>query len=159
MKKRYLKHRVYLHRRLDTDQVFYVGRGQGARYLAFTRGRSQAWTAIWKQHGVRAEVIASYDDEHTAALHEQIYIGACRDLGISLVNVKDGGFDRNHGCARSVACRQKISQARLVNNGNAKQVRTPLGIFPSMAQAAQAHDLSLDQMYYRVRVKPGFELC
>jgi hypothetical protein len=105
------------------------------------------------------EIIASYDCEQSAALHEQIYIGACRDQGINLVNKKSGGFDRNQGVPKTSDCRARISRARLVTNGNAKKVKTPLGIFPSMAQAAVAHVMSLDQMYYRVRVKPGFELC
>lgn len=154
----YRHYKVYIHRRLDTNDIFYVGYGKNNRPNQHSRGRSQGWqTTVAAAGGFTIDIVGTYPNKHDACIHEQMYIGMCRDQGIPIVNVKDGGLDRNIGCAKSAASRKKISAARLTTNGNAKQVKTPLGIFPSMAQAATAHNMSVDQLYYRVRIKPGFD--
>lgn len=154
-----MDYKVYVHRRLDNDEIFYVGHGYHARAWAFTRGRSQAWQQIYNQSGCRVEIIARYSNKSDAAIHEMLYIAACKEQNIPIVNYRSGGFDRNQGVPKSDLSKEKIRQARLNTNGNAKKVKTPLGMFKSMAQAAQAHSMSLDQIYYRVKNKPGFELC
>lgn len=153
-----MKHRVYIHRKNDTGEIYYVGRGRGNRPRQFTRGRSRAWQQIYQQSGCLVEIIAEYDDESLAAVHEQIYIAACREEGIPIVNYKNGGFDRNVGIPKTPETKAKVRLARLKTNGNRCAVKTPLGTFVSMAQAAAAHNMSLDQIYYRVRHKPGFDL-
>jgi hypothetical protein len=154
-----LEYKVYVHRRLDTDAVFYVGHGRHARPWAIKRGRSAAWTAVYNSVGRRVEIVARYADKDSAAQHEKDLIASYRLQGAALVNIKEGGHDRNIGCAKSLASRVKISRARLQTNGSAKSIETPLGQFPSMAQAAQAHGMSLDQIYYRVRKHPDYNLC
>jgi hypothetical protein len=153
-----MDYKVYIHRRLDNDEIFYVGHGQPSRPYATLRGRSQAWQDIYKKYGRRVEVIGCYTDKTMAAIHEIMYISGCRELGIPIVNVKSGGFDRNEGVPMSAATREKISAARLKTNGNRKKIKTPLGIFNSMAAAARAHNLSIDQIYYRKNTDPDFQL-
>ena len=47
---------VYLHKRLDTGEVFYVGKGCGRR-ANVRSGRSAMWIRIAAKHGFSAEVI------------------------------------------------------------------------------------------------------
>lgn len=150
--------KVYAHRRKDTNEIFYIGHGASSRPWQFTRGRSQAWQAIFQQAGCTVEIVNRYDEKELAAAHEVLLIAACREAQIPIVNKKSGGYDRNEGIPLSSAHRAKISAARYINNGSAKQVKTPLGTFKSMAAAARAHNLSIDQLYYRVQNKPHFEL-
>ena len=149
--------KVYIHRRKDTNEIFYVGHGAHARPWSYLRGRSQAWQAIYNQAGVVVEVIARYPDKASAAAHEQLYIAACREQGIPIVNQRSGGFDRNQGIPSSALKKARVSAARLRTNGNRCAVRTPLGVFVSISQAAHAHNMSLDQLTYRLQHKPGFE--
>lgn len=47
---------VYLHKRLDTEEVFYVGKGSGRR--AYVRsGRNALWSRIAAKHGFSVEII------------------------------------------------------------------------------------------------------
>jgi hypothetical protein len=151
--------KVYLHRRTDNNEIYYIGHGANARPWSFLRGRSKDWQSMYNQFGCKVEIIARYDNKELACAHEILLIAACREMSIPIVNHKSGGMDKNEGLAHSDASKQKISQARLTSNGNACKIRTPLGTFNSMNQAAKAHNMSIDQIYYRVRHKPYFELA
>lgn len=56
---------VYVHRRLDTGEVFYVGKGTGRRINCST-GRNPLWTRVSKKHGLIAEKIAEHLTEKEA---------------------------------------------------------------------------------------------
>ena len=150
--------KVYLHRRNDNNEIYYVGHGAHARPWSFLRGRSKAWQAVYNQFGCQVEIVAKYDNKELACQHEILLIAICREQGIPIVNRKSGGMDKTESIAHSDETKRKLSCVRLLTNGNRKQIRTPLGIFDSMSQAASAHNMTVDQIYYRVRFKPNFDL-
>lgn len=81
---------TYLHRRCDTGQVFYIGKGTKLR--ANTKGcRSTLWQRIEKKHGRTVEILSFWKTEAEAFEHERFLIGVFRDLGHPLVNMTDGG--------------------------------------------------------------------
>lgn len=85
---------VYTHYRLDTNEMFCVGHGHHARPWSTARGRSKDWTKIYSQAGRRVEIVARYKEKDLAAAHEVLYIAACRELGIPIVNKRSGGYDK-----------------------------------------------------------------
>jgi len=81
---------IYQHRKADTNEIFYVGKGKGTR-LNHTKGRNDYWHRVVKKHGFVAEYIAQNLDEELAFLAEMECIDAYRRRGIQLVNATDGG--------------------------------------------------------------------
>lgn len=80
---------TYLHRRADDGCVFYVGKGSGSRVRARS-GRSVHWHRIVAKHGLRTEIVASFDLESDAFDHERLLIAHYRNL-VSLCNHSAGG--------------------------------------------------------------------
>lgn len=150
-------YKVYQHRRPDNNEIFYVGYGKGSRPWQYISGRGKDWKAIYNQFGCITEVIAKYDEEELAQAHEVISIAMCREQGLPIVNKRNGGKDKTQGIPHSLEAKHKISQARFINNGNAKQVKTPAGLYKSAREAARNLNMSIDQMYYRIANKPGYE--
>ena len=56
---------VYIHRRMDTGEIFYVGKGIGRR-LNCSTGRNSLWSRISKKHGFTSEKIAENLTEEDA---------------------------------------------------------------------------------------------
>lgn len=84
------KHYTYLHRKADTNEVFYIGKGLRSR--AWTnKSRSDWWTKTANKHGFLVEVCAHWDTEQEAFEHEMFLIKAFRSLGCNLINQTDGG--------------------------------------------------------------------
>jgi len=81
---------IYQHRKADTNEIFYVGKGKGTR-LNQSKGRNQYWHCVVAKHGFVAEYIAQNLDEELAFLAEMEAIDVYRRRGIKLVNVTDGG--------------------------------------------------------------------
>ena len=85
---------VYQHRRLDTNEIFYIGIGKTEKRAYSIQGRNIHWKRIVEKHGYSIEIIhtgLSYDDAFTL---EKLYIEKYgrRDLGFGcLVNMTDGG--------------------------------------------------------------------
>lgn len=101
---------VYLHRRNDTNEIFYVGIGSLKRpYEKYDR--SNHWKHIVNKHGHTVEVIAEYEDRELARQHEIIYIAGCRLEGMPIINIAHGGDggSTNHGKKFSKEHCQKIS--------------------------------------------------
>jgi hypothetical protein len=142
--------KVYHHRRKDTNEIFYVGHGNNSRPWEIKRGRNKAWQEIYSIAGRTVEILARFETKEQAADFEIKVIADYRAQQIPLVNVKDGGFDRNVGCSHSDEARKKMSIARLNNNAARKKTKTPLGIFVSMVAAAQAHNVHVDTIRYRI---------
>lgn len=84
---------VYIHRKADTKEVFYVGKGHGNR--AFTKvNRSALWQNVVNKHGYIVEFIEVGLQEWAAFELEVDYIAyyGRRDTGHgNLVNFTDGG--------------------------------------------------------------------
>ena len=150
-------YKVYQHRKKDTNEIFYVGYGKNSRPRSFTRGRSKAWLQIYANSGCLVDILATFNNAEEAAALEAKIIAEYREAGVPLVNVKDGGFDRDIGCPHSDEAKKKISQARLKTNASRKKTKTPLGIFASKVLAANAHKIHVDTLSYRIRTnKPGY---
>lgn len=104
---------VYLHRRLDTDEVFYVGIGVNNRAFRKSK-RSDYWWAIVNKHGYRIEV--THTDliwEEAASIERYLIVFYGRhDLGLgSLVNLTDGG-EGSYGFRHTEESKRKISEIK-----------------------------------------------
>jgi len=81
---------VYQHRKADTNEIFYVGKGKGKRLLGL-QGRNKYWKNTVNKHGFVAEIIKSNLEEEFALLIEMELIDTYRKRGINLVNLTNGG--------------------------------------------------------------------
>lgn len=109
---------TYVHRRLDSGAVFYVGKGTGRR--AWLRAqRSRFWKNVVAKHGYSVEVVAEGLTEPEAHRQEMRLIKLySREL---LVNLTDGG-EGHSGYRQTEEHRRKIGAALL---GKPKPPRSP----------------------------------
>jgi hypothetical protein len=81
---------VYQHKTIDTNSIFYIGKGKGKR--AFTKSnRSDYWKKVVAKHGLQVEFVVKDVDEEFAFLVEAECIDRNKKLGIKLINMTDGG--------------------------------------------------------------------
>lgn len=85
-----MKYYIYLHRRNDTDKVFYVGKGSGRRIHSYGN-RNKYWHRIVSKVGYSAEIFAYFIDEKDALLEEVKLIFEFRQLGLCEANLNEGG--------------------------------------------------------------------
>jgi len=103
---------IYQHRRNDTGDVFYVGKGFGKRAWSKS-GRSKHWNNIVNKAGHAVEIVEEFLPECVAFQKEINLIKSIgrQDLGLgSLVNKTDGG-EGPSGQIMSQNARDKISKA------------------------------------------------
>lgn len=104
------RHYVYVHRRADTGQVFYIGKGTARKQFyerAFSlESRNKWWHRIVAKHGLKVEIFASCQADQEAQRIERALI-AEHGRG-RLVNLTAGG-DGSCGLVISEASRQKRS--------------------------------------------------
>jgi hypothetical protein len=82
---------VYEHIRLDTNTVFYVGKGKGRRCFE-ARRRNQHWKrVVSKAGGFDVRIVVDKIDEELAFLAEQELIAKLKLQGFTLTNITDGG--------------------------------------------------------------------
>jgi hypothetical protein len=82
---------VYEHTRKDTGAVFYVGKGHGGRHCS-KRNRNQYWhNVVNKAGGFDHRVVYTDQSEELILLAEIEKINQLRMLGVTLVNLTDGG--------------------------------------------------------------------
>ena len=82
---------VYEHIRRDTGAVFYVGKGRGNRHCS-NRNRNQYWhNVVNKAGGFDFRVVIEDQSEELILLAEIEKISQLRMLGVTLVNLTDGG--------------------------------------------------------------------
>jgi len=81
---------TYVHRKADTNEVFYVGKGQGNR-LGVRAGRSKLWKETVSLHGYVAEKVGFFDCEKDAFAHEKFLIQCQKEHGNILCNLTVGG--------------------------------------------------------------------
>ncbi len=105
---------VYTHTRLDTENVFYVGKGKlcrGKPYRATLKSnRNPHWRNIVNAAGFSAKILIDGIDEELAFLIEQEAIDVYRRRGVSLVNYTDGG-EGTSGRVASEETKRKISES------------------------------------------------
>lgn len=80
---------VYIHRKADTGEVFYVGKGRGTRCNNF-RDRNNYWKRTYLKHGVIVEKVLTNLDEDIALEFESFLIFRFRYLGAKLTNLTTG---------------------------------------------------------------------
>ena len=85
---------TYAHIRLDTNAIFYIGKGIGRR-LNRKDNRNKHWKHIAEKHGFKAIKLSEWDNEIEALNHEKVLIAYLRNKDIKLVNVTDGGDGNN----------------------------------------------------------------
>ena len=85
---------VYLHKRNDTNEVFYVGIGKTKRRAYRKDKRNPHWTNIVEKFGYTVDLLVSNTPWEDACKIEKLLIEKYgrKDLGIGpLVNMTDGG--------------------------------------------------------------------
>lgn len=121
------RHYVYIHRRADTGEVFYVGKGtvrlrhstQQCDRAHAKDSRNKWWRAIVEKHGYSVEIVAScVDDDAAKALEVELIAQYGRaNIGRgTLVNLTDGG-DGHAGLVQT-------ERLKRIRSENAKRPRT-----------------------------------
>jgi hypothetical protein len=143
---------VYEHIRLDTNTVFYVGKGKGRRCFECRR-RNPHWKRIVsKAGGFDVRIVVDGIDEEFAFLAEQELIAKLKLQGVSLANMTDGGegasgYRHTDGAkakfsetmARTMETYKHIVRARqLGENNSAKK----LGVGDKISKALRGRKLS-----------------
>ena len=100
---------LYEHIRLDTNTVFYVGKGCGGRVRSKDK-RNKHWHAIVKKAGYSGRVIVESSDEELIFLAEEERIDQLRRLGLSLANKTDGGAGGIKGYRHTDDAKRRISE-------------------------------------------------
>jgi hypothetical protein len=102
---------VYIHRRGDTDEPFYVGKGKGRRAVQ-CEGRNRYWKRVVAKHGFTVEIVAWFAKESEAFDCEVVLISELRSAGYDLTNMTDGGEGGSH-CAETKARLSRLSKGRV----------------------------------------------
>jgi len=111
-----MKYYVYEHKKLDTLEVFYVGKGCKNRYKS-KRSRNYKWKAIEQIHGVLPIIVKYFETEKEALNFEVDLINKYREKGVELANISSGGdgaYEGNQhllGHKHSEETKKKISEA------------------------------------------------
>lgn len=119
---------VYIHIRLDNNEVFYVGRGTDTKRMSSKSNRNKYWHNIVNKHGYRSEIIweSDADMEKNVAWGEAgkkeiefIKKYGRKDLGEgTLVNMTDGG-EGVIGKIYTEEYRKKLSESHIgIQSGN-----------------------------------------
>lgn len=115
------RHYVYLHRKADTGEPFYIGKGTVRKRKkspdverAHCRtSRSKWWHSVVAKHGFAVEIVALFSDDIAAQEFEKQLIKKYgrRNLGYgNLVNLTDGG-DGHAGLLVSEERRKQLSES------------------------------------------------
>lgn len=81
---------TYIHRKADTGDIFYVGKGIGNRCNE-TTNRNNQWRLVFEKHGRVVEIVSLFECEVDAFAHEKLLISDLRKSGANLVNMTSGG--------------------------------------------------------------------
>lgn len=148
---------VYEHIRLDTQEVFYVGKGKNKRCYS-TKNRNKHWHNIVNKCGYSVNIIVQNIDEELSFLVEKELISKYKKLKYSLVNYTDGGegfsgakhteetrkkmsllkvgkSTWNKGIRHTEESRKKMSDAKKGKTPHNKGMRTPQNVKDKMSLA------------------------
>lgn len=100
---------VYIHKTVDTDEIFYVGKGFGRR--AFSKdNRNRFWHNIVNKHGKVVEFIEQNMSESGALSLESNLIMKYKALGLCRANLSSGGTSGASGIKWSQESRENFSK-------------------------------------------------
>jgi len=103
---------IYQHRKTDTNEIFYVGKGKSNRMNGL-QGRNNYWKNTVAKHGFFAEKLFDKLDEELALLAEIEIIDIYKKRGIKLVNMTNGGEGTSgHSYIRSDETKRKLSESK-----------------------------------------------
>jgi hypothetical protein len=86
-----MKYLVYTHSRLDTNEVFYIGKGTTKRMKQKCH-RSKYWhNIVNKAGGFKATILAGNLTEQEALNFEVLMIAKSKEAGLKLCNLTKGG--------------------------------------------------------------------
>lgn len=100
---------IYIHRRADTGEVFYIGKGSGRRAWA-TQYRTEYWQRVRAKYGIVVEILERFETEAAAFEREKALIAHHRTAGLRLCNITDGGEGAS-GNVMTEHAKQLISMA------------------------------------------------
>lgn len=108
---------VYIHRRKDSNEVFYIGISRQEKYFRVNTktGRNPIWNNIVNKYGFIGEVLYSNLSKSEACLIEKALIKSYGRININsgvLANLTAGG-DGSVDCPKSIETKNKMSRARL----------------------------------------------
>lgn len=137
---------IYFHRRPDTGDVFYVGRGKRVnrgspvKRAHAVRGRSAQWQSIVERNGGRyaIEIVEWCDTFESAKAREVFYIASIgrKRYGGPLVNLSDGG-DGIDGYQHTAETRQKLRAAWERNPDRIKALQSETALAARRAAMAR----------------------
>jgi len=100
---------TYCHTRNDTNQIFYIGKGNEKRaYDSYNR--NLFWKRIANKYGHKVCILAHWKTEQEALDHEKLLISCFKDMGYQLANMSDGGEGGATGVKRSDEFKAKVSE-------------------------------------------------
>lgn len=114
---------VYQHHSLDTNAIFYVGKGKDKRHSDKNK-RSNYWKSYVAKHGFTSEILVNNIDEDFAFLIEMEAIDVYKRRGIKLVNLTNGG----EGCSGYSIRHSEEQKAKwsIMRKGNTNKTGTKL---------------------------------
>ena len=101
---------VYEHRKADSGEPFYVGKGSKRRAYCFA-DRTVFWKNTKQKHGVVVRLLMTGVDEELAFFAESERIDQLRRLGFKLCNFSGGG-EGTSGYRHTTSTRQRMSHKR-----------------------------------------------
>lgn len=81
---------TYAHCKQTDGSIFYIGKGKRDRIISHA-SRNNYWKNIVSKHGLRVMQLARWKTEQEAFDHEKFLIWCFKDMGLTLVNMTDGG--------------------------------------------------------------------
>ena len=158
-----MMHYTYLHRSVETNQIFYIGKGIGKR--AYVKSNHNPdWHHIVDNEKYQIEILSEWKTHEEALEHEKFLILCAKDLNWPLVNKTIGGqgvIGGKHwiGKKHSIEAKEKIRLGNLgqkrrnvdkmkianqsVNNPNWQGTWiTPNGIFNTCREVANYYGIN-----------------
>lgn len=86
---------VYIHRRQDTNEIFYVGKGHDKRAWDFKYSRNIYCQRIYNLTSIKVEIIKDNLTEEQAFSLEKRFIRELKNIGLAQANFHEGGFGGN----------------------------------------------------------------
>lgn len=133
---------VYLHRRNDTNEVFYVGKGSGRR--SHSTKRNILWKRIAKKAGYTVEIISKNLSESLAYQIEETLITLYKTRDLAKANISLGGFGGMSGLPCPELAKKRASE---VNSGRSSTVAKSViniktgQVWYTISEAALCNDL------------------
>lgn len=81
---------VYEWFNLDTDEIFYVGKGTGRRYKV--RKHNKFFNDYIKRNNCSSRIIKTFEKEQDAFSYEYVRVNELKEAGQCACNIYDGGF-------------------------------------------------------------------